>query len=197
MVVNIIGPVIISFNHAHTAMFFNKCDIKFYKNITYKSNNCIEEVMYLKYSYNKIFEYSNITLLKNQFGYRLICVQIDDDLNPPCLFQFASLRNFKTVSSTHYSVNIIDNYYVAHRLVMNLPKKVCLFPFYHLTPNCKWIPTTAFHDDSPKEIYQQILKISNQNFTYHKICHCLKNKNIDFSVDTLGPIYPAWTVVTS
>ena len=73
-------------------MFFNKCDIKFYKN---KSNNCMEEVIYLKYSYIKIFEYSNITLLKNRFGYRLIRVQIDDDLNPPCPFQFASLRNFK------------------------------------------------------------------------------------------------------
>ena len=190
MMVDIIGPVIFSFNHAHTVMFFQNCDIKFYKNITYTSNSCKEEVIYLKYSYIKILEYSSITLLKNQFGHKLIRVQVDDNLNPSCLFQFVALRNSKTVPLTHYSVNIIDNYYVARRWIINLPKEMCLFSFYHFTPHCKRILIAAFHDNSPKEIYQQVLNISNQNFIYHKICHCMQNKNINCSVDTLGPVYP-------
>ena len=55
MMVDIIGPVIFSFNHANTVMFFKNCDIKFYKNITYRSNSC-EEVTYIP----KIQLYQNI-----------------------------------------------------------------------------------------------------------------------------------------
>jgi len=162
MMVDIIGSVIFSFNHAHTVMFFQNCDIKFYKNITYASNSCKGGVIFLKCSYIKILEYSNVTLLKNQFGHKLIQVQVDGNLNPSCPFQFIALRKSKIVPLTHYSVNIIDNYYVVRRWIINLPKEMCLFSLYDLTPLCKWIPIAAFHDNSPKEIYQQVLKISNQ-----------------------------------
>ena len=39
MTVNIIGPVVISINHAETVMWLENCDITFYNNITYKLNN--------------------------------------------------------------------------------------------------------------------------------------------------------------
>ena len=67
---------------------------------------------------------------------------------------------------------------------------MCLFSFYHFTPNCQWLPNGAFHDYNPKTIYRQILKINKQNFTYHKICQCTKNGNVDCNADVFDPVYP-------
>ena len=115
-------------------------------------------------------------------------------MNPPCTFQFVTLRNTTTVSPAHYSVNIIDNFYNVQKLYKNTPKEMCLLNFYHFTPHCKWIPTAVFHGYNPKNIYQKIIKSNNQNFTYHKICHCTKSGIKDCSVDTLGPVYPGQTL---
>ena len=108
-------------------------------------------------------------------------------MNPPCLFQFTTLRNLKTISPTHYSVNIIDNSFV-HK------QEMCLSPFYHFTPLCRCIPNVTFHEYSPKVIYQEIIKTSNPNFAYHKICHCRQKGIINCSLDTLGPVHPGQTL---
>ena len=188
MTVNMIGPVILSSNHAHTVMWLENCDITFYNNITYKSNNC-NEVIKLKSSYIKVMEHANITLLKNRYGSMLIDYFYEYSLNPLCLFQFVTSRNTTAVSPAQYSVNIIDNFYSTSQVFQIIPKEVCLSPYHHFTPHCKWILTAAFHGHSPKNIYQQIIKISN-NITYHKICHCTQNGSINCSVDILGPVYP-------
>ena len=189
MNVNMIGPVILSSNHAHTVMLLENCDTTFYNNITYKSNNCIR-VIYVKYSYIKVMEHANVTLLKNRYISMPIEYFYENTLNPLCLFQFVTMRNTTAVSSTQYSVNIINNLYSTPYVFQIIPKEVCLSPFYHFTPHCKWIPTAAFHGYNPKNIYQQIIKISNKNVTYHKICHCTENGSNNCSVDTLGPVYP-------
>ena len=194
MAVDIVGPVIMSFNRAHNIMLFDHCDISFSHNVTYASNNCGSQVIYLKSSYIKVMEYANISLLKNRHQGSVIKFDyMEFNLNPPCLFQFATLfmRNIKSVSPAHYSVNIIDNIYTKQKPFEGVTKKeVCLSPLYYFTPHCKWIPTAAFHEYSPKDIYQKILKFSDQNYTYHKICHCTQNGAINCSVDTLGPVYP-------
>ena len=195
MAVDIIGPFIMSFNRAENMILFDHCDVSFSHNVTYKSNNCAGHgAIYLISSYIKVMEYANITLLKNRHqGSVLKFDYMEFNLNQPCLkvFQFVTEGGLKTVSPAHYSVNIIDNIYLKRRPFKGIiNKEMCLSPFYHLTPHCKWIPTAAFREYSPKDIYQQIIKFSNQNYTYHKICHCTQNGSINCSVDTLGPVYP-------
>ena len=185
MTVNIIGPVVISSNHAQTIMMLENCDLTFYNNITYKSNNDAK-IIYLKLSWIKIMENANITLLKNRYEEQLITIDYPDyNLNPQCLFQFVTRRNTTAVSPAQYSVNIIDNSCLPRKIT----KEMCLFPLYHFTPHCKWIPTAAFHGYSPKVIYQQTIKTNSPKFT-HKICHCTNTGSNNCSIDTLGPVYP-------
>ena len=196
MAVDIIGPVIMSFNHARNIILFDHCDICFSHNITYTSNYCTRQVIRLKSSYIKVMEHANVTLFQNKYEVSIMRFDyIEFNVNPPCLFQFVTLRNIKTVSPAHYSVSIIDNVYAKHRPFQGMLKEeMCLSPFYDFTPHCSWIPTATFHEYSPKVIYQQIIKSSNQNYTYHKICHCAQNGTINCSIDTLGPVYPGQTL---
>ena len=132
-------------------------------------------------------ENANITLLKNSYKYRLITIDYPEyNLNPQCPFQFVTLRNTTAVSPAQYSVNIIDNICLPRSIY---PKEVCLFPLYHFTPHCKWMPTAAFSGYNPKVIYQQIIKTNSPKFIY-EICHCTHNGSNNCSIDTLGPVYP-------
>ena len=67
MAVDVIGPVIMSLNSGRTIMFFDNCDIKFYNNITYKSNIRLHQIIYLKYSYIQLTKHTSITFLKNHY----------------------------------------------------------------------------------------------------------------------------------
>ena len=187
MVVNIIGPLRLSFNHAHKIMQIKNSHLSFHNHVIFESNIC-SQVMYLQSTCIKAMEYSNITFIKNRYKDQLITVE-NDYLYPLCLFQFMMLRNTAvTASPMHYSVNVLDNSY--YRLSQSIQNLMCLFSFYHFTPNCQWLPNGAFHDYNPKAIYQQIIKINNQNYTYHKICQCIKNGSSDCNADVLAPVYP-------
>ena len=190
MAVNITGPIIVSSNHASTVIVFKQCNVSFYGKITFKLNHC-ERLFYLQSVYLKIMQFANLTFNNNRYHGQFITTKNDYEYNlyPYCLFQFVTMRN-TTVSPTHYSVNIIDNFYTHCKLSHIMKSQMCSFSFYHFTPHCKWIPTAAFHDYSPNIIYQQIIKMNNQNFTYHKICHCTQNGSNNCSVDTLGSVYP-------
>ena len=108
-----------------------------------------------------------------------------------CIFQFVTVRNMTTVSSTHYSINFINNYVTYLYVPENIEQeKKCSFPFYHFTPHCQWIPNTVFYSYNPSSVYQHIIRIYGQNLTYHKICHCFQNGSFNCNVDTLGPVYP-------
>ena len=187
MVVNIIGPLRLSFNHAHKIMQIKNSHLSFHNHVIFESNKC-SQVMYLQSTCIKAMEYSNITFFKNRYTDQLITVE-NDYLYPLCLFQFMKLRNTAvTASPMHYSVNVLDNSY--YRLSQSIQNLMCLFSFYHFTPNCQWLPNGAFRDYNPKAIYQQIIKINNENFTYHKICQCIKNGSSDCNADVLAPVYP-------
>ena len=187
MTLKIIGPVVISSNDAHRIMRLEHCDVTLYNNIIVKSNNGAQTINLIS-SLIKIMENANITLLKNRYKYRLITIDYPEyNIYPQCLFQFVTFTNTTAVSPAKYSVNIVDNICVPRRTT-DL-EVVCLFPLYHFTPHCKWIPTAAFHGYSPKVIYQQIIKTDIPKFTY-EICHCTHNGSNNCSVDTLGPVYP-------
>ena len=192
MAVQLIGPVNISSNHAKSIMHFNSSEVLFHKNIIIKSNSC-HQVIALQFTFIKVMDYTNITLLKNKHLNKLIENEYDNGyrLYPLCIFQFVTLRNTTTVSPTHYSINIIDNLFmIDYPLTHMEEKKKCSFPLYHFTSHCQWLPDAVFYNYSPKVIYQQIIKIHGQNLTYHKICHCFKNGSYNCNIDTLGPVYP-------
>ena len=198
MVVSVTGPVILSMNTAHNIVLFQQCDVSFSKNIIFKSNRCAQ-VIELLLTYIKIMEYANISFIDNKYDKELIKSENVNDykLYPWCIFQFITLRNTITVPPMHYSINIVDNFYT-HRVISDRrARKNCLiFPFYHFTPHCQWISTGVFNDYTPKEIYQQIVPINNQSFTYHKICYCSIDEGRNCSIDVLGPVYPGQTLET-
>ena len=191
MIVQLIGPITISTNHARSIMHFESCEIIFYGNIMIESSSC-DQVITLRFTSIEVREYANITLLKNKHLNKLIETEHENDYKvyPLCIFQFVTLQNITNVALTHYSINIIDNlYYVAYLPGNEGEKKNCSFPLYHFTPHCQWLPNTVFHDYSPKVVYQQIIKIRGQDLTYHKMCICSQNGSYDCNIDTLGPVY--------
>ena len=203
MSVHIIGPVIITSNHAKSIMYFKSCEVSFYEDVMLASNNCYQLIT-LQSTCIKMMEYSNITLFKNNYLIELIEIDHDNEykLYPLCIFQFATLKNTTNISPTLYSVNVIDNLHVigklsgtrTDQLVANTKRKKCSFPFYYFTPHCQWIPNAAFYDCNPKIIYKQVIKIRGQNLSYHEICHCPQNGSVNCSIDTLGPVYPGQTL---
>jgi len=190
----IIGPVVMSSNYAFTILRFKSCDVLFHKHILLKSNNC-DQLVSLRFTYIKIMEYTNVTIVKNKHLFKLLDNEYNDEyrLYPLCIFQFMSLRNATAVSPSHYSINIIDDLQITNLNWISADiehHKKCAFPYYHFTPHCQWIPTAAFHNFNPKAIYQQIIQFCGANLTNHKICHCPQNGSIDCSVDMFGPVYP-------
>ena len=154
MVVNVIGALRLSFNHAHQIMQIKNSNLSFHNHIIFESNIC-GQVMYLQSTCIKAMEYSNLTLFKNRYKNQLITVKNDYKYNlyPLCLFKFMKLRNTAVIAPPmHYSVNILDNLY--YRLSQSIQNQMCLFSFYHFTPNCQWLPNGAFHDYNPKTIYR-------------------------------------------
>ena len=192
MNVHLIGPLTISLNYATSIINFDSCDVLFHNNIIIKSNNCYQ-VITLRFTYIKVMEYTNITVLKNKHHSKLIKTEYYNEykLYPLCMFQFVTLRNTTTISSTHYSINFIDNLFIINYRVKSVKQqKKCSFPFYHFTPHCQWIPDTVFHNYNPTTVYKHIIRTYGQNFTYHKICHCFQNGSYNCNIDTLGPVYP-------
>ena len=185
MGVHIIGPVIITSNRAASIMYFKSCEVSFYRDIMLVSNRC-DQLITLQFTYIRMMENSNITLFKNKVRNKLIDTNDDNEYNlyPLCIFQFVTLKNTTNISSTLYSVNIIDNSNYIGKLFGNRKDQLatntksmknCSFPFYYFTPHCQWIPNATFYDYNPRDIYQQIIKIHGQNLSYHEICHCPQN----------------------
>ena len=194
MTVHLIGPLTISLNQVANIIYFDLCEVLFHKNIMIKSNTC-HQVITLRFTFIKVMEYTNITLLKNKHLFKLIETENDDEYKwyPLCIFQFVSLKNTTTVSSTHYSINFIDNLFIVRhhdQLKTIEQEKKCSFPLYHFTPHCQWVPNTVFHNYNPTIVYKDIIRTHGQSLTYHMICHCFQNGSYNCNIDTLGPVYP-------
>ena len=191
MNIHLIGPLTISLNHAESIINFDSCDVIFHNNIIIKSNNC-DQVITLRFTCIKVMEYTNITVLNNKHHSKLIKTEYYNEykLYPLCIFQFVTLRNTTTISSTHYSINFIDNLFIVNYRVKSVKQEKCSFPFYHFTPHCQWMPDTVFYNYNPTIVYKHIIRTHGQNLTYHKIFHCFQNGSYNCNIDTLGPVYP-------
>ena len=190
--IDIIGSVLLSSNNADNIIVFDRCNATFYDKIIFKWNKC-SQVLNLKSTCIRIMEYADVTLLENFHTHDVIKTDCNYQYNlyPLCIFQFVTLINTTTVSTAHYSINIIGHLYYNNG---NMQRSImCKFPLY-ITPHCKWISTAAFQEYDSTVIYQQIIKVNNQKFIYHKICHCSQNGSKNCNVNTLGPIYPGQTL---
>ena len=75
-------------------------------------------------------EYAYIALLENIHMHDLIKTDCNYQYNlyPLCIFQFVTLTNITTVSTAHYSINIIGYLYYNNG---NMKKeKICKSPLY-------------------------------------------------------------------
>ena len=124
------GPVLISNNVAISIVEFQYCNVSFNRLITFKSNKC-GNVIKIVHNYIKVMEYTNITLIKNEYSDKLITVKHDNEFYPFCIFQFLTMRNITNVSSTHYSISIVNNSYSIVKLwsLLSKQQRKCLFPF--------------------------------------------------------------------
>ena len=131
MNVKIIGPVVISSNHAYRIMRLENCDTTFYNNITFKSNNGARTI-HLTSSLIKIMENANITLLKNKYKFQLITIDYPEyNIKPQCLFfQFVTWTNTMAVSPAQYSINIVDNTCLPEKLKRAVRVCISFIPLY-------------------------------------------------------------------
>ena len=161
-------------------IYFQFCNILFSKSIYFTSNWC-EQIIILKspreLAYIKILEYSNIVFTHNHYK-TLIAIDTDPNYNHPylfCLFQYVTLQNTSTKSqnTSHYTIIINDSF-----------QYNCKLSLLHFTSHCQWIPSATFYGKSSVIINQQIIQMN------YKLQHTAIFLCSNFSIDTLGPVYP-------
>ena len=182
------GPITISMNkECKYIMLLQYSKIVFNRKILFKSNVC-HQIIVLKSSqesaYIEVLEYSNITFTHNNSSSSIV-IYIDNEnynFHPFCLFQYVALQNTSVILPSHYAIKISDSF--------QLDK--CELFFFHYISHCKWIHKAVFYDydDIPGVINQQIIDIQldhkYQHLKYHTTIFYCSN----FSIDTLGPVYP-------
>ena len=164
---------------------FQFCHILFSKNILIASNVCKQIVIFKAYqesAYIRVTQFSNITFTHNNHS-NLIAVEIDPVYNNPypfCLFQYVALENTSTmILLSHYTIIISDH--VPYNCKINVN---------HYTSHCKWISSAVFHDQNPEIINQQIIRYD------YKLHHIAIFSCLNFSISTLGPVYPGQMLQT-
>ena len=194
------GHVNVAKNNALLSiMRFQSCDILFSGNITLENNYCNEVI--LLDTYIKVMEYTNITFVNNKYFSKLIAIESTEDyyqLYPFCLFQYIKM-NYSSITEEllhHYSIIVNHNYNTDSTGITLLSQNNCSVSFCHFTSHCKWIPLAAFYNYNPKTVNKQIIQNDDQKCNHHNhICYC--SKEINYSIDMLGSVYPGQTLQTN
>ena len=105
MIVDIHGPVIVSYNNAqgHAILELVSSEIYFNDNIIFKFNTCRQ--VFSIYIYVKVMEYTNITFVDNKCSKKLIEVNNIDSKDDYCLFQYMTF-NSRSVLPNNYIINV-------------------------------------------------------------------------------------------
>ena len=141
----------------------------------------------------------------------VILVETSDEYYHPfpfCLFIYMTTSNDIAVTKdlvSHYAITFKNNHkrFQYKYIISNLntskslsQSNYCTVSFCHFISHCKWLPSAAFYNYSPKAVNDKIVKNDDQNCDYHKhICYCDKKPNC--SVDILGAVYPGQTLQTN
>ena len=199
--IHIRGPINVAENHALLSIIrFQSCDILFSGKLTFDTNYC-NEVISLD-THIKVMEYANITFMYNKYFSKLITIESTEDyyqpLYPFCLFQYITMNSSKMEELLPHYIIIINHNYNTDSNGITLPQlnNNCSVSYCHFTSHCKWVPSAAFYNYSPKTVNKQIIQNDDQNCNYHKhICYC-SSKEINCSIDLLGSVYPGQKLQT-
>ena len=191
------GPITISQHYdidIDSVILFIACDITFDKQIMFISNIC-NNIITIKhkytYTYIKIMQNTNLTLLTNQCFDDIIAFELHNDHNKPypfCLFQYMTTNTSgSSAMPEDYTMIMIS----AHKSSLKNNLSKCMLTFDRFTSHCKWLPTSVFYGQNPGLINQQIIQIDDRKINHHTfICLLSSTTYYDCSIDTLGPVYP-------
>ena len=200
MSIKIIGPVNIIYNQCKaTIIIFKSCDILFSGKIIFDTNYC-RNVISLN-THIKIMENSKISFANNRYQNRLILVENTEKYYQPyqfCLFQYITKNSIMVTKDLliHYDITINHNG-IINSTGFRSPSldNHCSTLFCHYISHYKWIASAAFYNYTPEK---QIIQNDYQNCNYHKrICSCSQSKEINCSIDILGPVYPGQILQTN
>ena len=185
--VYIYGPLITSHNSAkrNSIWKFVSSEVLFYGMIFFKSNVCNQIIsLDMQQPYIRVMEYTNITFYRNMCINKLIKVDSENDnfWYKHCLFQYVISSNKSNAIPNNYAINIIG--------ASTTQQEECSFLYYHLNPNCEWLPNAVFQHYDSEIINHQIIQIDQQRLNYHRICLCYDNESYNCSTNIIGPIYP-------
>ena len=145
--------------------------------------------MHSEKNYIKVMEYADIAISHNKLKSKLFVLDSGNHKMPYVFCGFQYITSRQTLSSafvTHYKISLMDNViYVG----TSTQREECMFSLYHHFSHCKWIPSSAFYNDKPGPINQQILQTIRPTGFHSAICYCLDNIT-NCSVDVLGSVYP-------
>ena len=145
---NIHGLVMISENIAHNnyIMLFESSEVSFSGEIIFNKNQC-KRIIAIKEdpSYVKVMENTKILCNQNHvYSKSILVLELDNSNNHPypfCTFQYVTMNNVSTPSTTDYVITIEKNLYILQQ------HGSCeLQPF--LT-HCRWLNTSVFYGHNP------------------------------------------------
>ena len=202
--VHINGTFNVTKNHCRLSiMQFQLCDILFSGNIIFDNNYCAE-VLSLD-AYIKVLEYTNIAIINNRYQNALISLNSAVGYYQPhafCLFQYVATKVTNN-TLTNYAISFLHNHKTLNlnNFIFNfngsLQTDNCSVSICHFLSHCKWLSSSAFHNQDPEVVNKQIIQNDEQNCNYHKhICYCNKNREINCSKDILGAVYPGQKLQT-
>ena len=189
-------------------MQLQSCDILFSGNFIFDNNYCAE--VFSLDTYIKVLEYTNITIINN--GYQNVLISLESAVGyyQPrafCLFQYVTTKNYTIMNNMltrdHYAISFLHNHKTLNQnnyiinfngfsQIDNCSISICRF-----LSHCKWLSSSAFHNQDPEVVNKQIIQNDEQNCNYHKhICYCNESREINCSKDILGSVYPGQKLQT-
>ena len=210
--IHINGTFNVTKNHCRLSiMQLQSCDILFSGKIIFDDNYCAD-VLSLDI-YIKVLEHTNITIINNRYQNVLISLESAVGYYQPhafCLFQYITTKNYTLSNNmlTHYAISFLHNHKTLNRnnyiIIFNgstfhsQSNKNCSVSLCHFLSHCKWLSSSAFHNQDPEVVNKQIIQNDEQNCSYHKhICYCNESREINCSKDILGSVYPGQKLQTN
>ena len=169
-------------------------------------NTSIQLQGYIEFSQNKVdylvltsvyttinfIQYATLNITGNNVGKTVFHSEApnDEDIIPPCYFQFyASHKQNFTMSVNLYKIMIANT--TCNQVFAKVAQNI----------NCKMFPNSVFYGHNPLHVYQHIINFKNTSKNYNSslfdtgtLCYCSEEDDQSCQTNTLGTIYPGQTI---